>query len=82
MIQDFINKFLSQARYEMIDGGKRFYAEIKELRGVWATGATLEACRANLLSSLEGWLIFRLRNRLVVPSFKIPTKIKTSKVYA
>ncbi|HXK39048.1 MAG TPA: type II toxin-antitoxin system HicB family antitoxin [Candidatus Paceibacterota bacterium] len=66
MIQDFIHRFLSQAQYEMIDGGKRFYAEIKSLRGVWATGRTLEECRANLLSALEGWLIFRLRNHLVV----------------
>lgn len=66
----------------MIDDGKRFYAEIKALRGVWATGKTLEACRANLLSTLEGWLIFRLRNRLTVPHFKVPTKIKLQKAYA
>lgn len=82
MIQDFIDTFLSQAQYEMIDGGKRFYAEIKALRGVWATGRTLEECRTNLLSALEGWLIFRLRNRLAVPHFKVPVKTKTQKVYA
>lgn len=81
MIQDFIDKFLSQASYEMIDSGKRFYAEIKALRGVWATGRTLEECRTNLLSALEGWLIFRLRNRLTVPHFKAPTKIKLQKTY-
>jgi predicted RNase H-like HicB family nuclease len=82
MIQDFINTFLSQAQYEMIDDGKRFYAEIKTLRGVWATGRTLEECRNNLLSTLEGWLIFRLRNRLTVPHFKIPVKTNIQKVYA
>jgi predicted RNase H-like HicB family nuclease len=82
MIQHFIDTYLAQARYEMIDGGKRFYAEIKAMRGVWATGETLEECRANLLSALEGWLIFRLRNRLAVPHFKIPAKIKSHKVYA
>jgi predicted RNase H-like HicB family nuclease len=82
MIQNFIDTFLSQAQYEMIDGGKRFYAEIKSLRGVWATGKTLEECRNNLLSTLEGWLIFRLRNRLTVPHFKVPTKIDLQKVYA
>ena len=60
MIQDFIDTFLSQASYEMIDGGKRFYAEIKALRGVWATGKTLEECRTNLLSTLEGWLVLPL----------------------
>ena len=82
MIQNFIDTFLAQAQYEMIDGGKRFYAEIKPLRGVWATGRTLEECRTNLLSALEGWLIFRLRNRLAVPHFKAPAKAKPQKVYA
>jgi len=82
MIQDFIDTYLSRAQYEMIDGGKRFYAEIKPLRGVWATGRTLEECRTNLLSALEGWLIFRLRNRLSVPHFKAPTKAKQQRVYA
>jgi len=82
MIQNFIDTFLSQASYEMIDGGKRFYAEIKALRGVWATGKTLEECRTNLLSTLEGWLIFRLRNHLPVPQFKVPTKMKLQGVYA
>ena len=65
----------------MSDGGKRFYAEIKALRGVWATGRTLEECRANLLSALEGWLIFRLRNRLAVPRFKVPAKTKLQRTY-
>jgi predicted RNase H-like HicB family nuclease len=81
MIQDFINTFLSQARYEMIDGGERFYSEIPALRGVWATGKNLEECRTNLLSALEGWLIFRLRNKLAVPRFKTPAKVKKQKVY-
>jgi predicted RNase H-like HicB family nuclease len=74
MIQDFINASLAQARYEMIDEGKRFYAEIPVLRGVWATGKTLEECRSSLLSALEGWLVFRLRNQLSVPQFKVPGK--------
>ncbi len=80
MIQDFIDNSLSEAQYEMIDGGKRFYAEIKSLRGVWATGKTLEQCRTNLVSALEGWLVFRLRNQLSVPRFKMPTKMP-SKMY-
>ncbi|MBI5470226.1 type II toxin-antitoxin system HicB family antitoxin [Candidatus Kaiserbacteria bacterium] len=74
MIQDFIDTFLDRARYEMIDKGNRFYAEIPALRGVWATGQTLEECRKNLLSTLEGWLVFRLRNRLPVPHFKVSGK--------
>ena len=54
MIQDYFESYLRKARYEMIDGGNRSYTEIKELRGVWAVGQTLEECRQNLVSSLEG----------------------------
>ncbi len=87
MIQAYFESYLGKARYEMIDDGKRFYAEIKELRGVWATGKTLEECRQNLISSLEGWFILRLRKNLSVPNFRLPrTKpllVKTrTRVYA
>ena len=77
MIQDYISNYLSRAKYEMINNGKRFYGEIRELRGVWATGKTLEECRLNLSTSLEGWLILRLKKNLPIPNFKIPSsKIK------
>ncbi len=72
MIQDYFESYLKKARYEMIDEGSRFYAEIRELRGVWAIGQTLEDCRQNLISSLEGWFIFRLRKNLPVPNFRLP----------
>ena len=73
MIQNYISNYLNKAGYEMIDGGRKFYAEIKELRGVWATGKTLEECRENLASSIEGWLILRLKKNLPIPNFKIPS---------
>ncbi len=82
MLNDYISKYLGKARYELIDGGKHFYAEIKELRGVWATGKTLEDCRTNLSSALEGWLIFRLRRNLSIPNFKIPSFSIPLKSYA
>lgn len=67
MLQNYVSTHLKKAKYERIDGGKQFYAEIKELRGVWATGKTKEECRTNLMSTLEGWIIFRLRRHLPVP---------------
>ena len=81
MIQEFIQNFIAKARYEMINEGKGFYAEIKPLRGVWATGKTLEECRENLKSTLEGWLIIRIQKHLPIPNFKIPKKINM-KAYA
>ncbi len=73
MIQDYIGTYLNKAKYERIEDGKRFYAEIKELRGVWATAKTKEECRKNLMSALEGWIILRLRRNLSIPNFKIPS---------
>jgi len=67
MLSDYIRDHLAQARYELIDEGTRFYGEIPACKGVWATGATLEATRDELKEVLEGWIITRLREQLSVP---------------
>lgn len=82
MLQDYISTYLNKAKYGRIDDGKRFYAEIKELRGVWATGKTRKECRKNLTSTLEGWIIIRLRRNLPIPNFKIPSFALRMKDYA
>lgn len=83
MFQDFLTSYLNKAKYELIDRGKSYYGEIPELKGVWATGKTLEECRKNLLETLEGWVILRLRKNLPIPNFKIPfKKLSDSQVYA
>ncbi|OGJ02958.1 hypothetical protein A3G06_01360 [Candidatus Nomurabacteria bacterium RIFCSPLOWO2_12_FULL_46_14] len=82
MIENFLNYYLGKAKYEIIDSGKKFYAEIKDLRGVWATGKTLEECRENLHNVLEGWLILRLKKNLPIPNFKTPTSNIQMKAYA
>ncbi len=73
MLQDYLLTYLKKAKYERIDSGKLVYAEIKALRGVWATGKSKDECRKNLASTLEGWIIFRLRRNLPIPNFKIPS---------
>lgn len=69
----------------MIDGGKLFYGEIRELSGVWATGKTLEECRRNLAEVLDGWMILRLKKNLPLPGSRVlsrkPVSV-SSKVYA
>lgn len=82
MIQDFITTNMNSASYELIDGGKRFYAEVKNLRGVWAVGKTLEECRHNLMTTIESWLILRLKKNLPIPNFKIPSGTLSMKKYA
>jgi predicted RNase H-like HicB family nuclease len=44
-----------------------YVAEVPDLRGVLATGATLEACRANLGEVIEEWALVRISQGLPVP---------------
>ena len=82
MIQDYLMHHINKARYEMIDEGRRYYGEIPGLKGVWAAGNTLEECRRDLLSTLEGWLIIRLRKNLPVPGFTFTVqKARAARAY-
>ncbi len=84
MINEYISSYLNKAHYEMIDDGKRYYGEIPALRGVWAAAKTLEGCRNELESVLEGWIIFRLRRNLPIPGFKVSRSVASTNraVYA
>jgi len=71
MILEYIQTALETARYEMIrNHGEPYYGEIRACRGVWATGRTLEECRRHLQETLDGWIAFRLRRGLSIPSIK------------
>ena len=67
MLVEYVKTALEKAKYEMIDDTEPFYAEVPKLKGVWATGKTLEECRRNLAQVVEGWLIVRLRKGLEIP---------------
>jgi len=67
MLRDYIRVALEHAHYELIEDEEPFYGEVPELKGVWATGETLEACRNNLESTIEGWLLVRLSHSLGIP---------------
>lgn len=68
MIIEYIAEALRRARYEKIENEESFYAEIPKLKGVWATGKTLEGCRERLTEVLDGWIMIRLRKSLVIPT--------------
>ncbi len=67
MLRDYLRAALERAHYELIDDAEPFYGEVPGLKGVWATGATLEGCRDNLESTVEGWLLVRLSRNLSIP---------------
>jgi predicted RNase H-like HicB family nuclease len=60
MLTDYIREAMRLAHYELMENG-RFFATIPELKGLWAEDATLEACREELQSTLEDWIMLKVR---------------------
>jgi predicted RNase H-like HicB family nuclease len=79
MILEYINTALEKAKYEIIEDDEPYYGEVPGLKGIWATGKTLEECRRNLAETIEGWIILRLKKGLPIPSIG-HTKFKEPKV--
>jgi predicted RNase H-like HicB family nuclease len=67
MIVEYIEAALARANYEIIRDEEPYYGEVPELKGVWATGKTLEECRKKLAEVIEGWIIIRLKKGLPIP---------------
>ncbi len=67
MLTDYIQAAMGRAVYELLAGDEGYYGEIPGLQGVLGTAATLEACRTDLQSALEDWILFRLRRGHAVP---------------
>jgi len=51
------------AHYELTENA-RFFATIPGLKGIWAEDATLDACREELQSTLQDWIMLKLRDRV------------------
>ncbi len=67
MLTAYLQAALHHATYERLDAGEGFYGCIPELPGVYATGPTLEACRDELASVLEEWVLLGLRMGHAIP---------------
>jgi predicted RNase H-like HicB family nuclease len=67
MLTEYIQEALKRAKYEIINDKEPYYAEIPDLKGVWATGNSLEECRKNLIEVIEGWLILSIKKDLPIP---------------
>lgn len=61
MLTSYILAAMRHAHYEIIDDPRPFYGSIPECPGVWANVETLEACREELQSVLEDWIVLGLR---------------------
>jgi predicted RNase H-like HicB family nuclease len=67
MLTSYIRAAMRRARYEIIEDDASFYGEIPPIPGIWANAKTLEACREELESVLEGWLLLSIADHSPIP---------------
>jgi predicted RNase H-like HicB family nuclease len=67
MLSEYLQAAARHATYEILEEDGEFFGQIPLCQGVHATGPTLEACRNELLSTLEDWVLFRIHRHLPLP---------------
>jgi len=65
----YIEAALRRAKYETLENGT-YMAAVDGLRGVIATGETIEACRVDLIEVIEEWITIRLQRGLDIPTLE------------
>lgn len=70
MIRKYVQAAMDKAKYDIIDDPEPYYGSIPGLKGVWATGRTLEECRRNLEDVLDGWIVLRLQRGMSIPTVR------------
>ena len=67
MLTAYIRAAMRQAHYEIVEDDGSFYGEIPAIPGVWANARTLEACREELESVLEGCVLVNIADHSPIP---------------
>jgi len=67
MLTAYIRAAMRQACYEIVEDDGSFYAHIPAIPGIWANAKTLEACREELESVLEGWVLLSVADHSPIP---------------
>lgn len=67
MLTAYIRAAMRQAQYEIIEDDQSFFGSIPVIPGVWANAKSLEACRDELESVLEGWLLLSIADHSPIP---------------
>jgi predicted RNase H-like HicB family nuclease len=58
---------MRRAKYEILEDDGSFYGEIPGFQGVYANAPTLEACREELESALEDWILICVSSHVPIP---------------
>lgn len=75
MLVDYVHTALKKADYRKHEDGV-WFADIPGFDGVWATGETVEACRAELIEVLEDWIVLKLSDRDPLPEIGVEIGMK------
>ena len=67
MIRNYLDEALKRAKYTELEDGA-YAAEVRGLKGIVATGRTLESCRAQLQEVVEEWILVRVARGLGIPA--------------
>jgi predicted RNase H-like HicB family nuclease len=65
-LTDYVGAAMRRANYQIFEDST-YYGEIPCVQGVYANEPTLEACRDELQSVLEDWILISLVNDLPIP---------------
>jgi predicted RNase H-like HicB family nuclease len=66
MITSYLREAMRLARYDILED-HTYYGEIPGFQGVWSSADSLDACREELQSILEDWLLLGLRMGHEIP---------------
>jgi len=67
MFLKYLEAALHKAHYDFVEDGRRFFASVPGLKGVWAEGETIEECRETLAEVIEDWVWAHVRDGVPVP---------------
>jgi predicted RNase H-like HicB family nuclease len=67
MLTDYIRAAMHRAQYKILEDDGTYFGEIPGFDGLWANAATLEECREELESVLEGWILLGISKHHPLP---------------
>jgi predicted RNase H-like HicB family nuclease len=67
MLTEYIEAAMGRANYEIVEDDGSFYGHIPEFPGAWANEKTLEACRTELKSVIEDFILIAVAHHDELP---------------
>ena len=67
MLVEYIEAAMRRAEFKALDDDQSHWGEIPGFQGVWANEPTQEACRTELRSALEDWILLGVSRHDLLP---------------